>query len=79
MYIRLERFCMGKFQTQKFKRAVLSLKVADTHKEHFLFLRLFKFLSVDGCASALEIEKMAKKLKKFQYFGDFFPNLKSKS
>jgi hypothetical protein len=39
---RLDRFCMGKFQTQKLIRPVV-LKDADTHEEQPLFYVCSKF------------------------------------
>jgi hypothetical protein len=48
------------------------LKSCEYSLETTFVLRLFKILSADGCAPASKVEKKAKKVEIFQYFGDFF-------
>jgi hypothetical protein len=60
---RLERFCMGKFQTQKLARAVV-LKDAETYKKQLLFYNFSKFLVL----VAAPRPQRSKKSHNFQYF-----------
>jgi hypothetical protein len=68
---------MGKFKTQKLKRAVV-LKVADTHKEQLLFYDFSKF-RVRMAAPRPQRSKKGKKSRNFSVIWSFFQKLKSKS
>jgi hypothetical protein len=71
MYSRLERFCMGKFHTQKIDKSC-SLKSCGYSLETTFVLRLFKILGADGRTSASKI----KKWQKTQNFNVFFKILR---
>jgi hypothetical protein len=69
----LERFCMGKFQTQKLIRPIVRKDVYLL--ETTFVLRLFKILSAPSRALASNIEKMSKEFKNLQFFLDFFKSM----
>jgi hypothetical protein len=64
-------FLYGKISNSKIEESC-SLKNCGHSLETTFVLPLFKTLSADGRASASIVEKKAKKVEIFQYFGDFF-------
>jgi hypothetical protein len=61
----------GKISNSKIEESC-DLKSCGHSLETTFVLRLFKILSADGRASASKVEKKAKKVGIFQYFGDIF-------